>query len=490
MAGSLPFQEDFSAYRYQLGYMSLAMSLAHYHQLPAAPAVFRGQLERLIRRMLEPDVWTYWRDTSTQGGYGPFALPRLPSRTDPVAVDNIMYSAYLQVMTLMYTMLFDDRTFEQPGSLTFAMQPILWGKDRHERFEYDQRSLNERVYWNMVESGYLGVACEPFCVFQICNQVPILGFRLHDHIYGGDTAREVTEGYLRAWERFGGSVNENGHFNSYVVRNNELQPKDILVDRDVAWTDGWLGMLLNMWQPEVVRRTYRNSIEQWLDRGPDGLISVRNLSCIPGSSELVDPGTLGEIGWLAAWASEMGDQEVVTGLLRHADRFMNPQWENGGLYYPRRDETHDDAGNFVAVPPVAGNATFPYARLNVADGLRTLFERPWTDHERSRPALTEVGREVDVRRAWYHEDARCLQLGVSPMHGVAATTTELVISRVWERGDWTLTVDGTAVVEGREGRVVALPEGQRLTPRRIDDTLRIVLDLRDRSDIEMVWRTA
>jgi hypothetical protein len=28
----------------------------------------------------------------------PFVLPRLPSRTDPVAVDNIMCSAYLQVM--------------------------------------------------------------------------------------------------------------------------------------------------------------------------------------------------------------------------------------------------------------------------------------------------------------------------------------------------------------------------------------------------------
>ncbi|WP_236787676.1 hypothetical protein [Amycolatopsis sp. GM8] len=487
MAGPLPFQEDFNSYRYQLGYMSLAMALAHYHQLPAAPAVFKGQLDRLIQKMLEPDAWSYWRDTSTQGGYGPFTLPRLPSRTDPVAVDNIMYSAYLQVMTLAYTMLFDDRKYEQSGSLSFSMRPVLWGKDRHERFEYDQRSLNERIYWNMVENGYLGVACEPFCVFQICNQVPILGFRLHDHLYGGEIAEEVTQGYVAAWERFGGSVNANGHFNSYVMQRNELQPDDMLFDRDLAWTDGWLGMLMNMWRPELVRTAYDNSMERWLDRRADGLISIRDLSRMPGSEDLVSPGTLGEMGWLAAWASEMGDREVVDGLLGHADRYMNPQWENGGLYYPRRDESYDEDGNFVAVPPVVSNATFPYARLNVADGLRTLFERPWSDRERSRPALTEIGESVDVRRAWYHKEARRLQLAVSPMHGLSSATTDLALSRVWDRGEWTLTLDGVAVARGDNSTVTATDDGRRLQLRRTDDELRLSLDVRGHLDVEMSW---
>lgn len=487
MAGPVPFQEDFSSYRYQLGYMSLAMALAHYHRLPAAPAVFQGQLDRLIKKMLEPDAWSYWRDTSTQGGFGPFDLPRLPSRTDPVAVDNIMYSAYLQVMTLMYTMLFDDRTYERPGSLTFSMRPVLWGKDRHESFEYDQRTLNERIYWNMVENGYLGVACEPYCVFQICNQVPILGFRLHDHIYGGKTAEEVTTGYLAAWERFGGSVNANGHFHSYVVQQNEVLPNDVLVDRDLAWTDGWLGMLMNMWRPELVRTTYGTSIEQWLDRADDGLISVRDLSRIPGTDVYAGLGTLGEMGWLAAWASEMGDQEVVDGLLAHADRYINPQWENGGLHYPRRDETYDENGKFVLMPPVVSNATFPYARLNVADGLRTLFERPWTDRERSRPALTEIGDSVDIRRAWYHEDVRRLQLTASPRHGLSSTTTDLALSRVWDQGEWTLAVDGVVVANGDDTTVTATGNGHRLQLRRTGDELRLTLDLRGHTDVDMSW---
>jgi hypothetical protein len=487
MSGALPLQEDFSAYRYQLGYMSLAMGLAHYHQLPAAPAIFRRTLDGLIQKMLEPDVWWYWRDTSTAGGFGPFTLPQLPSRTDPVAVDNIMYSAYLQVMTLQYTMLFDDRKYEEPGSLTFRVRPFLWGGDRYGEFKYDQRSLTERIYWNLVQNGYLGVACEPLCVFQLCNQVPILGYRLHDHIYGGDMAQEATEGYLRAWADFGSGVNARGHFIKFVVQRNELLPDDVPSDADSAYGDAWLGMLMNMWRPELVRKTYRDKVEHWLDRAPGGTIAVKNLGRLPGSEEFVQAGTLSEMGWLAGWASEMGDDEVVSGLLRHADSFMNPQWENGGLYYPRCDDSYDSYGRFVNMTPTVSNAMLPYARLNVADGLRTLFEHPWTDRERSRPALTEISDQVDVRRAWYHEDSRKLQLTVSPMHGLANTTAELTLSPVWSK-DWSLLIDGVTAAQGIDGAVVATEIGRQLTPRRRGDALDLTLPLNHGSrDIEMVW---
>jgi linalool dehydratase/isomerase-like protein len=219
-------------------------------------------------------------------------------------------------------------------------------------------------------------------VFQICNQVPILGFRLHDHLYGGQLAREVTTGYLDAWERFG------------------------------------------------------------------------------------------------------------AGLLRHADTYTNPQWENGGLYYPRRDETVDEAGKFVAVPPIVSNATFPYARLNVADGLRTLYERPWTDRERARPALTEIGGQLDVRRAWYHEGLRRLRLRISPMHGLASTTADLTVSRVWGPDEWTLLVDGAPVAHSDAGHVVVHPDGQRLAPRRVEDAVAFSLDVHGRADIDIVWGRA
>ncbi|GLZ53501.1 hypothetical protein [Actinomycetospora sp. NBRC 106378] len=484
MAGPLPMQEDFNAYRYQLGYMSLALALAHYHRLPAAPVVFHDTLDRLIQRMLEPDVWTYWRDTSTQGGFGPIDLPQLPSRTDPVAVDNIMYSAYLQMMTLLFTMLFDDRRYEQPDSLTFAFRPILFGRDRRDSFAYDQRTLNERIYWNMVRNGYLGVACEPFCVFQICNQIPILGFRLHDHLYGGQTAEEVMEGYRRAWSQFGDGVGPDGHFAKFVVQRNDLLPTDLLIDQGSAWTDAWLGMLLNMWRPELVRDTYRDKLENWIDPTPEGTIAVRNLALPPGAEGLAEPGLHSEFGWVAGWASEMGDRATLEGLFRHADTVMNPQWDKGGLYYPRHDATYDTAGRFASMTPTVSNAMLPYARLNVEDGLRTLFQRPWTDRDRQRPALTGRDDDVDVLRAVYDDEKDHLALSVAPRHGLTTVAATLTISRVAPR-PWTLLVDGEPVARSEDA---ATDAGRGIGVRRTPDTLTVSLPLEGVRDVDVQWR--
>lgn len=64
----------------------------------------------------------------------------------------------------------------------------------------------------------------------------MLGFRLHDMIYGGDVAKEVTDGYLRAWSEFG-VVDPNGHYNIVVQ-----QCEHSLVSRPpLPWADFLLG---------------------------------------------------------------------------------------------------------------------------------------------------------------------------------------------------------------------------------------------------------
>ncbi|UPL00652.1 hypothetical protein LCI18_011586 [Fusarium solani-melongenae] len=94
MMGDTDLNDGFGAYRFQLAYAAYALSLAHFHRLPAAPGLFKTTLERLIEKMCHTDVWFYWRDASTGGGIG--RSPRKKGATDPIAKDNIMYSAYLQ----------------------------------------------------------------------------------------------------------------------------------------------------------------------------------------------------------------------------------------------------------------------------------------------------------------------------------------------------------------------------------------------------------
>lgn len=475
MQGLFPMQEDYGAYRYQIAYMALAQALAHVHHLPAAPGYFHGTFTRLIEKMLSPEVWLYWRNASI--GKGPFtmALPERPSRIDPIAEENIMYSGYLQVMSLLNTILFDDRRFEEPGSIEFAFKPLLFGHHIHQTSSYDQRSLNATVYWNMVESGYLGVACEPNCVFQICNQIPILGFRLHDQIYGGALAEEVTSGYEKAWSEFGGFLDPEGHYWTLKVTElDEVKPGNL----GGPWADAWCGMLMNMWQPDLVQQNYRRQIDEWLKCANDGTISV--IAANPAFPQL--DGINGEFGWVAAWASEMGDEDTVAGLLAHADRYMSPRWKNGGYFYPRCDRAYDEAGRVTAINPTVGNALLPYARLNVKDGLRKLYEGPWSDTHFHDPAVVETSGSLDFRTAKFLPEEHTLHLFVSKRDD-RDNPMEITIERVWDRGNWKIQRNGQTILTADSSQIIGC---SNLTAAR--DGSAIKLDLGPEPEQALVFQ--
>jgi hypothetical protein len=68
------------------------------------------------------------------------------------------------------------------------------------------------------------------------------------------------------------------------------------------------------------------------------------------------------------WVSEVGDEPTLSGLLNHADRYMQPTWTNGGLHYADNTTKCDKDGNWVEVDPFTGNGAIGYARLNVQVG--------------------------------------------------------------------------------------------------------------------------
>ncbi|MCO5553481.1 hypothetical protein L7F22_007003 [Adiantum nelumboides] len=317
MHGKGVSQDDFGGYRFQLAYMVYGLALTHRHRLPAAPGLFAPTIRRLVEKLLQPEVWLYWRDVSRGGSvFNAHLSDGYTEQWDPVVRDNIMYSAYVQSCATLHDQLFGSDHFAAPGALTFRHWSFFWGGEE-KRFAYDRDSLTEHLYWLMVESGYLGVACEPNCVFQICNQPAILGFRLHDQITGGSRADEVVAGYERAWADFG-RLDEGGHYAMMISEDTrEVRPNDL----PSPWADAWCGALMNTWNGDFVRRHYRRQVADFLEPGPDGTFSVpsapaRRVMGHPIVSDTCD------FGWVAAWASEMGDRETLDGLLAHADRFM------------------------------------------------------------------------------------------------------------------------------------------------------------------------
>ncbi|MBP2334889.1 hypothetical protein JOF41_001067 [Saccharothrix coeruleofusca] len=433
MQGKGANQEDFGGYRFQLAYMAYALALTHRNRLPAAPGLFQPVIQRLIDKILLPEVWMYWRDVGRGGSVFNAALAgSLGEEWDPVARDNIMYSAYVQSMALLHDYLFDSDRYASEGSLTFQYWSPFWGGER-KRFPYDREKLNEHIYWQMVSNGYLGVACEPNCVFQICNQPAILGFRLHDLITGGSRAEEVVAGYERAWRDFG-RLDSNGHYNMMILQDSRQVLPNAL---NAPWVDAWCGALMNMWNRGFVRSNYPHQITKLVAVGPEGTLFVPSS---PPEEMMGEPVVVDscDFGWVAAWASEMGDENTSGGLLDHADRFMNPSRRDGGLYYPRNDALTDERGNRTEIEPMSGNVLLGYARLNVQDGLWTLFNEPWDRDRFRQPALTAVDRDVDVSRAEFVDGS--LRVRLRRVAGVPGDGT-VAVSRVRGNGRWTVSTD-------------------------------------------------
>ncbi|KAI9373486.1 hypothetical protein BJX61DRAFT_541736 [Aspergillus egyptiacus] len=426
MMGPSHLNDGFGAYQFQLSYAAYALALAHFHRLPAAPGLFKPTLERLIQKLCEPDCWFYWRDASTGGGA--FKTPRGEPNANPVEKDNIMYSAYLQTLVLLYNILFDDDRYTKPGALTLEYDPYFWGEAGEFHFEYDQNSLNDRVYWNMVESGYLGVPCEPW-----------------------DTAGEVTQGYLNAWEEYGGSIDGNGDYRLLVAKHIQQ-----VIPSPGPGMDAWCATLMHAWNSDFVNAHYEAQRAKWLVRYDDGTLSVKITPPREPSdnvSALLQPG---ELGWVAALAAEMGDTDTLRGLLAYADQNLSPRIQNGGLTYARCDTFLDDRGNYVLSSPLQANALFPLARLNVPNGLQRLYAQPWSpknSQHYKEPALTDVDFAIDMYRAVYIADRQTLLFDVSVYEANARGS--IVLSRVFGRGDWTLKRNGAQVARGDRARLLA-----------------------------------
>ncbi|MFM2078620.1 MAG: hypothetical protein RJA49_2510, partial [Actinomycetota bacterium] len=110
-----------------------------------------------------------WRTLNLLGNFDP--------SPDPIARDNIMFSAFLGDVLNIFEAATGSTKFDEPGSLTF-----VWKDGR--TFEYDHHSIAAAVEQNFQRSKLGFFPCEPGWSFTVCNIMGAQSLRGHDTIHG------------------------------------------------------------------------------------------------------------------------------------------------------------------------------------------------------------------------------------------------------------------------------------------------------------------
>lgn len=164
-------------------------------------------------------------------------------------------------------------------------------------------------------------------------------------------------------------------------------------------------------------------------------------------------------GYVVQWLSELGKTVELNDLLSYADHNLHPEWDDGGLYYRRNDSPYDlnedDSIKWTFMSPYTGNAAIGYARLNVKDGQKLMYERPWSsDHLKRTPWIDNLdfvnpGTGVSVLRGEWDPQLNALVLTVKGWDysgkGCDDSVTISPIARNLGPGLWGLYVDGELV---------------------------------------------
>lgn len=208
---------------------------------------------------------------------------------------------------------------------------------------------------------------------------------------------------------------------------------------------------MNSWNPDYVRTHFPKQIRGFLNHEASGRINLNKSEVAEAIRRLVaedggnpnskltairarelaaqsdvpaGPPSQPEYGYVIQAVSELCDTEILDGMLKHADMFLNPTWDNGGLFYSRNDILTDQDGNWTFVDPFTGNAGIGYARLNVRDGQRKMYENPWTATMLARTPYIEgvnLGSGVDYLRGVWDEKSGAMVVTMRTWNGTKQT---------------------------------------------------------------------
>lgn len=454
---------------FHISFATAALALAQQQHTPAYREWYKQGFENYITKLTHPDIWQRWGAMSSRGGT--FGRPHQDIHRgwlDPVAKDNNMYKGYLAMSGALYEMLYADTRYQQPGAFTFKHRHYAFGNGRI-TFRYTLDDIVKSLHQEVLDSNYLGAACEPGLYYWACNGASNAVFTLYDLGHGTRYA-EVAPKIKEAWIREGVLNPETFTVGTEIQTSLDDRTKVIGVVPSIApyssaFSGPWSGIFSNAWDSEFVKAAYY---------GPDGIDrndALMYYTTGDWAREQVDASRYSERwqpliqaynatpeglfhpsfksvywGFFLAYAAEAGDRQGVEKMLDYAERNFGPTWENGEYFYPRNDDYSVDAqGNTHGVVGWTGNVFLTLGRLNQGDGFRKLFAQPWTDAERKAPEIVGIDAiTTNVSQAWWDASKKALIVTLRP-GPVKAQQTSFSVLRLDPSQRYRVIIDGKTV---------------------------------------------
>lgn len=447
----------------------MALAMAQQQQTPAYREWYKKAIQNYIKKLTHVDIWERWGAMSSRGGsFGRQQQGFQPGWFDPVGKDNNMYKGYLAMSGTLYEMLYGDARYQQPGAFTFKQRYYAFSNGRI-TFRYTLDDIVKNLHQEVVDSNYLGAACEPGLYYWACNGASNAVFILYDHLHGTHYA-DVVPKVKEAWIRNGGLNPATFTVGMEIQTKLDDRTKVVAVVPAVfpyssAYSGPWSGLFNNAWDSAFVKAAYY---------GPDGIdrnealkyylsgdwarsqvdptrysdrwqLLIKAYNAAP--ADLAPPAFKSLYwGFFLAYAAEVGDREGVNKMLDYAERNYGPVWENGEYFYPRSDDYSVDAqGNTHGLTGWTGNVLLTLGRLDKGDGFRKLYQQPWTDAERNTPEITGIdSATTNVSQAWWDASKKALIVTLQP-GPIKAPQTSFSVIRLDPNRHYSVSLDGKAI---------------------------------------------
>lgn len=427
---------------FQVAFAGMTLALAQHQYTPAYRELYKEAIEAYIQKLQHPDIWERWMFSSRGGARGGLLEDMHPGWMDPVAKDNIMLKAYLLQLGAAHEMLYGDRKYDRPDAFTFLYNGYGYGNGLI-KFTYSLGDIARIIHQEVVDSNYVGAACEPARIFWACNAPSSVGFMHYDHVHGTDYAAILPK-MKRSWIEKG-YINPNTYRHSSAIftswddrgTGHRAVPQTPMANG----IGGWSGMFNHAWDADFVKAAYL---------GVDGQDRNETLQFnLSGQYAKAWPAPEGNAyyslqwGLFLAYAAEVGDKEAVDKMLAYAERNYGPVWENGEYYYPRNDDyAVDEQGNSRGVDPWTGNVLIPLARINKGGGFHKLYNELWGEEQYRQPYISDVDRlSTNVSQAFYdkNKDALIVTLSAGP---IAARQVQFTVRQLDPGKVYTVTRNG------------------------------------------------